>query len=61
MPIVEDIDPEVNRSDLSGDPLGFCEKRFAVIRELWDRVQAERAAGWHQVRAVAATSSVASC
>ena len=41
MPIVEGIDPEVNRSDLSSDPLGFYEKRFAVIRELWDRVQAK--------------------
>jgi hypothetical protein len=39
MPIVEGIDPEVNRSDLSSDPLGFYEKRFAVIHELWDRVQ----------------------
>ena len=38
-PIVEGIDPEVNRSDLSSDPLGFYEKRFAVIHELWDRVQ----------------------
>ena len=37
--IVEGIDPEVNRSDLSSDPLGFYEKRFTVIRELWDRVQ----------------------
>ena len=41
MPIVEGIDPEVNRSDLSSDPLGFYEKRFTVIRELWDRVQAK--------------------
>lgn len=40
LPIVEGIDPDVNRSDLSSDPLGFYEKRFAVIRELWDRVQA---------------------
>ena len=30
-----------NRSDLSSDPFGFYEKRFAVIRELWDRVQAK--------------------
>lgn len=42
MPIVEGIDPEVNRSDLSSDPLGFYEKRFTVIRELWDRVQARQ-------------------
>ena len=39
MPVVEGIDPDVNRSDLSSDPLGFYEKRFAVIHELWDRVQ----------------------
>ena len=38
-PIAEGIDPEVNRSDLSSDPLGFYEKRFAIIREFWDRVQ----------------------
>lgn len=37
--LVEGIDPEVNRSDLSSDPLGFYEKRFTVIHELWDRVQ----------------------
>ncbi len=37
--IVEGIDPDVNRSDLSSDPLGFYDKRFTVIRELWDRVQ----------------------
>ncbi|MEO7255628.1 MAG: zinc-dependent metalloprotease, partial [Casimicrobium sp.] len=37
--MVEGIDPEVNRSDLSSDPLGFYDKRFTVIRELWDRVQ----------------------
>ncbi|MBP6530352.1 MAG: zinc-dependent metalloprotease [Burkholderiales bacterium] len=40
--IVEGIDPETNRSDLSSDPLGFYEKRFAVIREVWDRVQARQ-------------------
>ncbi len=39
MPIVEGIDPDVNRSDLSSDPLGFYEKRFTIIRELWDRIQ----------------------
>lgn len=40
--IVEGIDPEVNRSDLSSDPLGFYEKRFTVIREVWDRAQARQ-------------------
>ncbi len=39
--IVEGIDPEINRSDLSSDPLGFYEKRFTVIRELWDRWQSK--------------------
>jgi hypothetical protein len=44
--VVEGIDPEVNRSDLSSDPLGFYEKRFTIIRELWDRAQSrELAAG----------------
>jgi Met-zincin/Domain of unknown function (DUF5117)/Domain of unknown function (DUF5118) len=38
-PIAEGIDPDVNRADLSSDPLGFYEKRFTIIRELWDRVQ----------------------
>ena len=46
MPIVEGIDPDVNRLDLSSDPLGFYEKRFAIIHELWSRVQSrELAAG----------------
>ncbi|HPV23099.1 MAG TPA: zinc-dependent metalloprotease, partial [Casimicrobium sp.] len=40
--IVEGIDPDVNRSDLSSDPLGFYEKRFMVIREVWDRAQARQ-------------------
>ena len=39
---VEGIDPETNRFDLSSDPLGFYEKRFTVIRELWARVQAKQ-------------------
>lgn len=37
--ILEGIDPEINRSDLSNDPLAFYEKRFAVVKELWDRWQ----------------------
>jgi hypothetical protein len=44
MPIVEGIDPDVNRLDLSSDPLGFYEKRFAIIHELWDRVQSRQLA-----------------
>ena len=43
-PIAEGIDPDVNRSDLSSDPLGFYEKRFTIIRELWERVQARELA-----------------
>ncbi|MCS6996013.1 MAG: zinc-dependent metalloprotease [Casimicrobiaceae bacterium] len=35
----EGIDPEANRFDLGNDPLGFYEKRFAVVRELWERLQ----------------------
>jgi hypothetical protein len=37
--IVEGIDPDVNRGDLGNDPLAFYEKRFTVVRELWDRWQ----------------------
>jgi Met-zincin/Domain of unknown function (DUF5117)/Domain of unknown function (DUF5118) len=37
--LVEGIDPEVNRGDLGNDPLAFYEKRFAVVKELWDRWQ----------------------
>lgn len=38
----EGIDPEINRFDLSSQPLAFYEKRFAVIRELWERLQAKQ-------------------
>jgi Met-zincin/Domain of unknown function (DUF5117)/Domain of unknown function (DUF5118) len=37
--LVEGIDPEVNRGDLGSDPLAFYEKRFTVVKELWDRWQ----------------------
>jgi Met-zincin/Domain of unknown function (DUF5117)/Domain of unknown function (DUF5118) len=40
--LVEGIDPEVNRGDLGNDPLAFYEKRFAVVRELWDRWQTKQ-------------------
>ncbi len=33
------VDPLVNRFDLGNDPLAFYKKRFAMARELWDRVQ----------------------
>lgn len=34
------IDPYTNRFDLGEDPLAWYRKRFALSRELWDRVQA---------------------
>ena len=33
------IDPEINRFDLGADPLAFYRKRFALSRELWQRLQ----------------------
>ena len=39
--LLEGIDPETNRSDLGSDPLAFYEKRFAIVRELWDRWQSK--------------------
>ncbi len=33
------MDPEVNRFDLGSDPLFYYRKRFALSRELWDRLQ----------------------
>lgn len=41
-PIVEGIDPAVNRLDLGNDPLAFYEKRFTLAKELWDRWQAKQ-------------------
>ena len=35
----EGMDPEVNRRDLGNDPLAFAQKRLALSRELWDRLQ----------------------
>ena len=35
----ENVDPEVNRSDLGRDTLEFAEQRIALSRELWDRWQ----------------------
>ncbi len=32
-------DPEINRFDLGNDPLAYYRKRFALSRELWDRLQ----------------------
>lgn len=35
----EGADPQVNRFDLGADPLAWYRKRFALSRELWDRLQ----------------------
>ncbi len=35
-------DPEVNRYDLSGDPLAYAKKRITLSRELWDRLQTKQ-------------------
>ncbi|MEF7614814.1 zinc-dependent metalloprotease [Aquincola sp. MAHUQ-54] len=37
------IDPYTNRFDLGDDPLAWYRKRFALSRELWERVQARGA------------------
>ena len=37
--VLEGIDPEVNRSDLTSDPLAHYGKRVKLIRELWDKLQ----------------------
>ncbi len=36
---VEGMDPQVTRRDLGADPLAFAERRMALSRELWDRLQ----------------------
>jgi hypothetical protein len=41
-PGVEGIDPEANRFDLTGDPLGHYAKRVKLVRELWDKLQARQ-------------------
>jgi hypothetical protein len=33
------MDPEINRFDLGSDPLSYYKKRFALSRELWNRLQ----------------------
>jgi len=35
----EGMDPAINRFDLGDDPLAYYRKRFALSRELWDRLQ----------------------
>ena len=39
------MDPEINRFDLGSDPLAYFRKRFALSRELWDRLQTRTMAG----------------
>ena len=38
----EGMDPQVNRRDLSSDPLEYADRRFKLSRELWDRLQARQ-------------------
>ncbi len=33
------MDPDINRFDLGSDPLAYLKKRFALSRELWQRLQ----------------------
>ena len=33
------LDPEINQFDLTSDPLGYAQKRFALARELLDRTE----------------------
>ncbi len=39
---VEGIDPEVNRGDLTGDPLAHYSKRVKLVRESWDKLQVKQ-------------------
>jgi len=34
------LDPAVNSFDLGADPLAYAQKRFALVRELWERTEA---------------------
>ncbi len=38
-PGVDGIDPDINRGDLTNDPLGHYRKRVKLVRELWDKLQ----------------------
>jgi len=33
------LDPAVNSFDLGADPLAYAQKRFALVRELWERTE----------------------
>jgi hypothetical protein len=34
------LDPHINQLDLGQEPLAFAQKRFALVRELWERTEA---------------------
>jgi hypothetical protein len=38
-PGVDGVDPDINRGDLTNDPLGHYRKRVKLVRELWDKLQ----------------------
>ncbi len=38
---VRRLDPAVNSFDLGADPLAYAQKRFALVRELWERTEAK--------------------
>ena len=35
------LDPAVNSFDLGADPLAYAQKRFALVRELWERTESK--------------------
>jgi hypothetical protein len=41
---IDGVDPTVNRSDLTNDPLAYYEKRVKLARELWDKLQTKNLA-----------------
>jgi Met-zincin/Domain of unknown function (DUF5117)/Domain of unknown function (DUF5118) len=38
-PGVDGVDPDINRGDLTNDPLAHYRKRVKLVRELWDKLQ----------------------
>ncbi len=39
---IEGLDPDVNRFDLTGDPLAHYGKRVKLVREMWDKLQTKQ-------------------
>ncbi|HVE49147.1 MAG TPA: zinc-dependent metalloprotease [Casimicrobiaceae bacterium] len=35
------LDPQINQLDLGREPLAFAQKRFALVRELWERTESK--------------------